>query len=141
VFGGLALMDRSALPELGLRLESDLARGGAALLMLVPLCLLVAAIQIAIGFWAKSFKDAQSYLMMLGFVPAISGFVLTGERLVTARQWPMGWELAALAEPLLGANAEAPPFAQIFALELVAAALLLLFTATRVRSESILAPG
>ena len=120
VFGGLALMQRSALPELGLRLETGFGAGLAALAMLVPLCLLVAAVQIAVGLLAKNFKDAQSYLMLLGFVPAVAGFVLSGERLAAASVWPLAWELNALGAPLLGAPAGATPFAWIAALELLA---------------------
>ena len=138
VFGGLALMQRSALPELGLRLETGFGAGLAALAMLVPLCLLVAAVQIGVGLLAKNFKDAQSYLMLLGFVPAVAGFVLSGERLAAASVWPLAWELNALGAPLLGAPAGATPFAWIAAVELLAGALVLWLAALRLRSERIL---
>ena len=138
VFGGLALMQGSALPELGLRLETGFGAGLAALAMLVPLCLLVAAVQIGVGLLAKNFKDAQSYLMLLGFVPAVAGFVLSGERLAAASGWPLAWELNALGAPLLGAPAGTTPFAWIAAVELLAGALVLGLAALRLRSERIL---
>ena len=80
--------------------------------MLLPLTLLVSAVQITIGLLATSFKDAQSYLTLFAFVPAVAGFVLSGERLAAASGWPMGFELNALAGPLLGAAA-LPPFAVV----------------------------
>jgi hypothetical protein len=104
----------------------------------VPLCLLVAAVQIGVGLLAKNFKDAQSYLMLLGFVPAVAGFVLNGERLAAASGWPLAWELNALGTPLLGAPAGATPFAWIAAVELLAGALVLWLAALRLRSERIL---
>ena len=53
-------MQRSALPELGIRLETDLATSLAVTGMLLPLTLLVAAVQIAIGLFATSFKDVKA---------------------------------------------------------------------------------
>jgi hypothetical protein len=107
--------------------------------MLLPLTLLVAAIQIAIGLLATSFKDAQSYLTLFAFVPAIAGFVLSGERLAAASGWPMGYELNALAEPLLGSTASLPSFAIVALVELAAAALVLWLATRRLSSEKILA--
>ncbi len=69
--------------------------------------------QIAIGLLATSFKDAQSYLTLFAFVPAVAGFVLSGERLAAASGWPLGFELNALAVPLLGSTASATPFGMV----------------------------
>ncbi len=139
VIGGLLLMQRSALPELGIRLETGLATGLTVTAMLLPLTLLVAALQIAIGLFATSFKDAQSYLTLFTFVPAVAGFVLSGERLAAASSWPVGFELNALAVPLLGSTASLPSFALVATLELVAAALVLWLATRRLSSERILA--
>jgi len=139
VIAGLALMQRSALPELGLRLETGLATGLAVTALLLPLTLLVAAVQVAIGFLATSFKDAQSYLTLFAFAPAVAGFVLSGERLAAASGWPMGFELNALAGPLLGSTAALPPFAAIALVELAAVALVLWLATARVSNEKILA--
>jgi sodium transport system permease protein len=139
VIAGLTLMQRSALPELGIRLETDLATGLAVTAMLLPLTLLVAAIQIAIGLLATSFKDAQSYLTLFAFVPAVAGFVLTGERLAAASGLPVGFELNALAGPLLGSTASLPPFSVVALVEIAAAALVLWLAAMHLSSERILA--
>jgi sodium transport system permease protein len=139
VVAGLALMQRSALPELGLRLATDLTTALAVTALLLPLTLLVAAVQVAVGFLATSFKDAQSYLTLFAFAPAVAGFVLSGERLAAASGWPMGFELNALAGPLLGSTTSLPPFAAVALVELVAAALVLWLATARVSSERILA--
>jgi sodium transport system permease protein len=139
VVAGLALMQRSALPELGIRLETDLATGLWVTAMLLPLTLLVTAVQVAIGLLATSFKDAQSYLTLLAFVPAVAGFVLSGERLAAASRLPIGFELGALAVPLLGSTTALPPFAAVAAVELAATALVLWLATTRLASERILA--
>ena len=118
-------MQRSALPELGIRLETDVDTGLTVTAMLLPLTLLVAAVQIAIGLLATSFKDAQSYLTLFTFAPAIAGFVLSGERLVAASGWPVGFELNALAVPLLGSTAPVPSLGAIAAIEIAAAVLIL----------------
>ena len=139
VLAGLLLMQRSALPELGIRLETGIATGLTVMAMLLPLTLLVAALQIAIGLFATSFKDAQSYLTLFTFVPAIAGFVLSGERLAAASAWPVGFELNALAVPLLGSTASLPSLGAIALIELSVAALVLWLAVRRLSSETILA--
>jgi sodium transport system permease protein len=141
IFAGLWLMQRSALPELGLRLATGVDAGLTALLMLVPICLLSAAVQIAVGLGAKSYKDAQSYLTLLTFVPGVAGFVLAGERLPAAGGWPIGAELVALRAPLLGSVVAAPPFLQTVLIELALAAVALWLAAARLRSERVLLQG
>jgi len=141
VIGGLALLDMSALPELGVRLETSLDAGLRVLLWLTPLTLFVAAAQIAIGLWSRNFKDAQSYLTLMSFVPVVAGFVISGERLAQAGVWPLAWELNALAVPLLGSTTPVAPFAQAAAVEIGAAFALLTLCAQRLRSEKILSQG
>lgn len=139
VVAGLALMQRSALPELGVRLETGAAAAVTVTALLLPLTLLVAAVQVAIGFIATSFKDAQSYLTLLAFLPAAAGFVLSGQRLAAASGWPIGFELNALAVPLLGSTASVPPFAPVVAIELALTALVLWLATAHLSGERILA--
>ncbi|NOT41551.1 MAG: ABC transporter permease, partial [Alphaproteobacteria bacterium] len=138
VVGGLLLLNMSALAELGIRLETGLEAGLLVTLYLIPLTLLVTAMQLAVGLWSKNFKDAQSYLMLMSFAPAIFGFVMTGERLAKAGLWPLAWELNALAGPLLNSTTPSAPFATVAAIELAATLLLLFVCAGRLRSEAIL---
>ena len=138
VIGGLALLEYSALPELGIRVETGLEAGLRVVLMLTPLTLLVTAAQLAVGLWSKNFKDAQSYLTLMSFAPVVAGFVVTGERLAQAGLWPLAWELNALAVPLMRSTTPAAPFAELAALELGATFILLVLCAYRLRSERIL---
>jgi len=138
VVGGLVLLQYSALAELGIRLETGFEAGLTVTLYLVPLTLLVTALQIAVGLWSKNFKDAQSYLMLMSFAPAVAGFVMTGEKLAQAGLWPMAWELAALSGPLLKSTTPTAPFATVAALELALTFIVLVVCAYRLRSEAIL---
>lgn len=141
VLGGLYLMEQSELAQLGIRLDTSLGAGLLVSLYLVPITLLAAAIQVTVGFWSRNFKDAQSYLMLISFVPAVAGFMLTGERLAAAANWPLAWEMNTLAGPLLGAPPTSVPFAVIAAIELALVAALLALSARRLRSEAILSHG
>ena len=138
IIGGLALLEHSSLAELGIRLETGLEAGLTVTLYLVPLTLLVTALQIAVGLWSKNFKDAQSYLMLMSFAPAVLGFVMTGERLAQAGLWPLAWELAALSGPLLKSTTPSAPFAMVVAIELALTFTVLVVCAFRLRSEAIL---
>jgi sodium transport system permease protein len=138
VVGGLLLLNYSALPELGIRLETGVEAALMVTLYLVPLTLFVTALQIMIGLWSKNFKDAQSYLMLMSFAPAVAGFALTGERLAQAGMWPLGWELNALAVPLLKSTTPVAPFATVAGIELAATIITLVICAYRLRSEAIL---
>lgn len=142
ILGGLALLEHSSVAELGLRIDTSPAAGLKAMLLLTPFCLLASAVQLAIGLWAKNFKEAQTYLMFLSFLPSVLGMVLTGERLAAASAWPLAWELGALTQPLLGTGMSAGPgFLLMAVLECALAAGLLLISALRVRSERILEHG
>jgi sodium transport system permease protein len=138
VIGGLVLLQYSALAELGIRLETGIEAGLMVTLFLAPLTLLVTALQVAVGLWSKNFKDAQSYLMLMSFAPAVAGFAMTGERLAQAGMWPLAWELAALSGPLLNSTTPTAPFATVAGLELALTFVVLVVCAFRLRSEAIL---
>lgn len=138
VFLGLTSLSYSALPELGVRLETGWQAAAEASLLLLPLCFLVAAAQLAIALYAKSFKDAQSYLTLFSFTPLIAGFALTGDRFIKAGSLPVTWELKALAAPLLHATPAISPFATMVVIEVAVIFALLVLAAARLRSEKIL---
>jgi hypothetical protein len=66
---------RDATAELGLRVKTSLPTGTAAFLRLAPLCMLVAAAQLALGLFSKTAKEAQETSMVVSFVPVVFGFV------------------------------------------------------------------
>lgn len=139
VSAGLSLLSYSTLPEIGVRLETDIQAIVQTCVMLVPLTLMIVSLQLAVGFWSKSFKDAQSYLMLLSFVPVVAGFVLTGEKLAMASHFPIAWELGALSVPLLKSNTVVAPMAVVAFLEVLACFVLLALSARRLGSEAVLA--
>jgi len=134
----LVLVERSAMAELGLRVETSLGTGATVFLWLAPLCMLVAAAQLALGLFSKTAKEAQQTSMLVSFVPVVFGFVLLARPGLDVGAWPLAWELEALAGPLLGSTSSVAPFYQLAAVEIGACALLLLAGARRLRSERVL---
>jgi sodium transport system permease protein len=134
---GLLILDRSALPELGVRLDARPLTILHVVAWLAPLSLLVAAIEIAVGFWSKGFKDAQNTLMMLTLVPMGIGYASLGLS-GPVGAWPVLWETGALAGPLFGSTAPVAPFVVAASVELALAAALLMFAAQRLKSPRIL---
>jgi sodium transport system permease protein len=135
----LLLLGRSATAELGLRLETGFDVGLAAMVLLTPLCITVAAAQLYLGFLSRSFKDAQQTLMLASIVPVMVGFVLVSRPSTDVGVWPIAWEIRSLADPLLNSNSAAAPFAVVAAIELVIAAAFVAVGALRLRSERVLA--
>lgn len=138
VAAGLTLLEYSALAELGIRLETGIEAIIRASVMLVPLTLMIVALQLAVGLWSKSFKDAQSYLTLMSFAPVVAGFAVTGEKLAQAGYYPLAWELNALAVPLLNSTTPVAPFPILVGVELLVTAGLLALCAYRLRSEGVL---
>lgn len=138
IFLGLMSLSYAALPELGVRLETGWEAAAAASIVLLPLCFLVAAAQLTISLYAKSFKDAQSYLTLFSFTPLIAGFALTGDRFARAGSLPVTWELKALSAPLLHATPAILPFGSIALIEGTLTLAILAIAARRLRSEKIL---
>jgi sodium transport system permease protein len=135
----LLILGRSAAPELGLRLQTGLDVGLVAVLQLVPLCVMVAAGQLYLGFLSRSFKDAQQTMMLASIVPVMVGLVLVMRPETDASFWPIAWEIRALQAPLLGSNSATAPFALVALVELAVAAVLVVAGAQRLRSERVLA--
>jgi sodium transport system permease protein len=134
----LVLVERSAMPELGLRVETGFATGATAFLWLAPLCMLVAAAQLVLGLYSKTAKEAQQTSMLVSFVPVLVGMVVIMRQGVDVGPWPVAWEIRALAGPLLGSTTALAPFPLVAGLELAAAALILLAGARRLRGERVL---
>lgn len=95
--GSMIALSRIPLHEVGLALDlgATQALGGAAALL--PLCFLAAGVQLVVASFARSFREAQTYLSVLTLVPTIPGVYLTLEPLQT-QAWMM-------AVPILGQQA------------------------------------
>ena len=79
---------------LGGELAFDVTRALGVLVLLLPLVLLAPALQLLVGLSCHSFKEAQTYLSLLLFVPMLPGFLFAFGT-VRERAW-MG------AVPLVG---------------------------------------
>jgi sodium transport system permease protein len=129
------------LTELGLRFAFGQAQVLGMLAVLLPMCPLVAAVQTFIGTFARSFKEAQSYmgiLMLVPMAPAILGAVYP----INAHAWmypiPMLGHYVLLTS-VLGGRAVSPlAFVASAAVSLALAALLVRATAHLFRSERII---
>jgi sodium transport system permease protein len=137
----LVVLSRLALEELGIR--NSLGAGQVLLILaaVAPMGLVWPAVQMFVSCFAKSFKEAQSYLGMLVIFPTIPGIVSVFYP-ITNRPWmhplPVLGQYAMVTEILGG---KFPPALSFLGAVAVAAGLtvLLLMIATRLfSSEKIL---
>ena len=62
---------------------------GTLLIILLPLALAVPAVQMFIAIFCRSYKEGQTYLSLLMFVPMVPGFLFAFDA-VGQRSW-MSW--------------------------------------------------
>ncbi|HEX6901016.1 MAG TPA: ABC transporter permease subunit [Thermoanaerobaculia bacterium] len=110
------------------------------LALLIPLALFAPAIQMLVALFARSFKEAQTYLSLLLFVPILPGFAFAFQR-VGAEPWmhgvPMLAQQVLIADFLRGEAAAPATHALAAAATLAAAALCVAVTARMLRHERI----
>lgn len=95
--GSVIALSQVPLEEVGLSLQFDAVRGLVVLACVLPLCPLAAGVQLWVASFARSFREAQTYLSLLTLAPALPGVWLTLEPVKTAA-WMM-------AVPVLGQQA------------------------------------
>jgi sodium transport system permease protein len=76
VTAGVAL-SRAPLEDLGIELSFTWVMGLQVVAMMLPVALLAAALQLVIATFARSFREAQTYLSVLTLAPALPGVLLT----------------------------------------------------------------
>jgi sodium transport system permease protein len=139
-----AILARLPLEDLGVRLDSVLDMAAAALAVGVPLAMLAAAMQLLAAARARSFKEGQTYLSMLLFVPMVVGMVLAFSRWEGA-SWQLGVPVLAqhqlLSAVLRGDAPGVLAFAAPALIALAVTALLLRRVAKLVSSPQILYGG
>ena len=74
MFSGLVLM-LVPLEDLGIGLRAGPAEALLILLAVLPLAPLASGLQLLVSTFARSFKEAQTYLSLLLFLPMIPGFI------------------------------------------------------------------
>jgi sodium transport system permease protein len=73
----LAVLRFIPMQEFGIRFRIQPQQIGLLLAAVLPICLLASAIQAYLATFAKSFKEAQSYMGLLIIVPMLPGFLAT----------------------------------------------------------------
>ena len=75
--GSVVALSRVPLQEIGLTLSFDAAQGVAVIAALLPLSFAAAGIQMLVASFARSFREAQTYLSVLTLVPTLPAVFLT----------------------------------------------------------------
>jgi sodium transport system permease protein len=127
-----------AAPLAGAGVALDLGPGalGSAVLVVAPLAVFVAALQLWVGLQAKTYKEGQSYLTMVAFLPTVLGVAAFKEIPPQLRSVPFLQELAVFKELLVG---QRPPlFTEMTSLLIAVTTVALLFAAaSRLRSAAL----
>jgi sodium transport system permease protein len=126
------------------RLDVPVALSGGdalrILALLIPLALFAPALQMLVALFARSFKEAQTYLSLLLFVPILPGFVFTFQRIGT-EPWmhgvPMLAQQVLISDLLRGKAADPALLALAAAATLAAAVLCVAVTARMLNHERI----
>jgi sodium transport system permease protein len=111
---GAVVLGRQPLHELGVRLDLGPAVQLRMLLVLLPLALAAAAVQVLVAAGARNYKEAQTYLTLLAFLPAVVAMLagldpaFAGGPGGSADALPLLGQLAALRAVLSGNSAGAP---------------------------------
>jgi sodium transport system permease protein len=84
-----AVLTSERIRALDLPLDLPWPTAAAMLLVLLPLALAVPAIQMLIAIFCRSYKEGQTYLSLLLFMPMMSGFLFAFDA-VTVSPW-MAW--------------------------------------------------
>lgn len=108
VGGSASVLSQAPIADLGLRLAFGPGEATVLVLLLLPLCATAAAGQLLIALGSKTYKEGQTYLTLLTFLPLLVGFLWTsslGARL-SGRPFPLFWEMGAIAGLMSG---QTPP--------------------------------
>ena len=126
------------LEELGMAWSLSWFDVAMVCVVAVPLAMLAAALQIALAMNAKSFKEAQSVLSIVLFLPMIPGVVVSMMELKTA-SWmyavPMLSNQTLLREMSKGVEVGALPFVMTFFSAAVPMLAVMAFASWRMKSE------
>ena len=136
----MVVLDRSPMQRLGLNLEMGVPEFISMLGSVLPLALLASALQMGISTLARSYKEAQTYVSFLMFVPLLPMMMSMGSSIE-----PALWKLAVpilgqhilVTEVLEGNIPEPLSFAVATASTIVGTVLCLVLTAQQFHREKI----
>jgi sodium transport system permease protein len=139
--GGFALAIQGVpLHELGVKFQLRWPEALGLLAACVPLAFFAAALQMTLAFFARTFKEAQTYLSMLMLVPMAPAMFLTLQPIKTTLPMmlvPALGQTLLMSDVLRGEPLPASWFALAALSASACAALLLAFAARLLRSEKI----
>lgn len=69
-------LERAPLESLGLRFQLDAGDVGSLMAAVIPLAFLASGLQVLVASFARSYKEAQTYVSFLIFVPMLPAFVM-----------------------------------------------------------------
>ncbi|MBT2116462.1 ABC transporter permease [Dyella sp. LX-66] len=124
--------------KLGMELDLGVHFGSHVFLLMLPLLLLLAVLQSLVAAFAKSYREAQTYVSLLMFVPALPSLLLTFMP-IKAQSWmyavPVLGQHLGVMRLLRGDAVDMQQLATCVLGTLAAALLLLLVTMQLYRSE------
>jgi sodium transport system permease protein len=124
--------------RMGMVLDLGPSFAGRVLLMMLPLIILLASLQTLVAAFAKSYREAQTYLSVLMLVPALPSILLSAMPIKVA-DWmyavPLLGQQVGITQLLRGGQLNVQQIATCFASGLVVAIIVALITAHVYRSE------
>ena len=140
LLGFMAALTAVPLEDIGLKIVFGPREAALALAAVLPLVLVGGALQMLIATFARSFKEAQTYLNLLNLVPLIPSMFLMFNPLEDARWTPLVPTVAqvSLVVDLMRGEAVGAPALLMVAFSSLALSLCFLFALVRLlRSERI----
>lgn len=136
------VMLHSNLDEVGLRFDVSAGEITAMIFATVPLAFLATSLQLLLGTFARSFKDAQSYMGLLMIVPALPAMITLIYPIAT-QTWmfaiPMLGQQLLLVDLLGGKEISAQAYVYSVLTCIMAAFALVLITARLIQREALIA--
>ncbi len=129
------------IAQMGVRFDLVATDIFAACLLVLPFAGLIAALQITVGFAARSFKEAQAYIGFTLIIPIVLGIIASMD--IISKPWlkkmPVFVEVAGLKNILTSSSISAPGWIFAVAIELILIAALLALSTRRLDSGKMLA--
>ncbi|WP_441605556.1 MULTISPECIES: ABC transporter permease [unclassified Dyella] len=130
--------------KLGMELDLGLRFSGQVLLLMLPLIVLLAALQSMVAAFAKSYREAQTYVSLLMFVPVLPSILLSTMP-IKAQEWmyavPLLGQHLGIMQLLRGDGVTADQFGLCLAGSLAASIVGVLATAHLYQSERLAISG
>ncbi len=136
---GFSLINSLPIYELDMQIQWSLSVMLTGTLILLPLALLVTSLQMWVAITAKTYKEGQSYLTMLSFLPMLAVFMADKwSELSFAHALPLIGQQQLLQQIFSGQIVNFPALMQVSILSLALTAICLLGVRNRLNQESII---